>query len=83
MKNAPKKSTKRYEKLEYLRKIYGYSQEDFATLIGTSKSNYSHKVNKNVPFKFEEEVLIIWEVLNKKAIQCGDKALTINDIFMP
>lgn len=72
---------KKFLKLEYLRKKYGFTQEDMAKFLGfAGKGTYSAKVNRRAPFTFDE-MMIIWSRLNDKAKNVGEPELTLNDIF--
>jgi hypothetical protein len=75
---------KKFLKLEYLRKKYGYSQDDMGAFLGYSGRNrrgtYSAKVNRRASFTFDE-MFIILNKLNEKAKKAGDPELTLNDIF--
>ena len=71
---------KKFLKLEFCRKKYGYSQKDMAVLLGLCSSSYSHKETGRVPFTFDE-MKAIWEAINKKAKKAGDLPLTVDDIF--
>lgn len=72
---------KKFFKLEYLRKKYGYNQEDMAKFLGfAGKGTYSAKVNRRAPFTFDEMIIIL-NKLNEKAKKAGDPELTLNDIF--
>jgi Predicted transcriptional regulators len=75
------KNRKKYLKLEYLRKKYGYKQSDMAILLGMCTSAYSHKENGFSPVTFDE-CLKIRDVLNKQAKKAGDATLTLEDIFL-
>lgn len=75
------KKPKKFFKLEYLRKKYGYTQTEMASLIGVKQSGYSHKVNKTTTITFDE-MMIILTALNKKAEKSGDPALKLDDIFL-
>lgn len=76
----PKSKRETFYKLEFLRKKYGYTQEQFASFLGLKKTSYSHKINGRSPFKFVE-MQIIKAAINKKAEKNGDPLLTIDDIF--
>lgn len=71
---------KKFLKLEFCRKKYGYAQADMAVLLGVCTSSYSHKETGRVPFTFDE-MKVIWEALNKKAKKAGDTYLSVDDIF--
>lgn len=68
-------------KLEYLRRKYGYSQEEMAEILGVNKSTYCQKANGRQSFKIDE-MMIIMIALNKKAKKNGESVLTLNDIFL-
>ena len=72
---------KKFFKLEYYRKKYGITRVQMASLIGLSVSSYAFKVNRKVPFTFDE-VVIIAKAINDKAIKSCDKALTLDEIFL-
>ena len=78
-----KKSTKsnRFLKLKYYREMYGYSQKDFADLLRKSISSYSHKETRRTPFDYDEMILIYQEI-NRAAKKSGDAPLTLDDIFL-
>lgn len=78
-----KKSTKRdwFLKLKYYRELYGYSQKDFADLLRKSVSSYSHKETRRTPFDYDEMILIYQE-LNRAAKKAGDNPLTLDEIFL-
>lgn len=73
---------KKFLKLEFYRKKYGYSQKDMSVLLGLCSSSYSHKETGRVPFNYDE-MITIYEAFNKKAKKAGDLHLTLNDIFLP
>lgn len=75
------KNRKKYLKLEYYRKKYGYKQSDMAVLIGKKTSSYSHKVCGLTPFSFDE-IKLIYTALNKAAKKAGDNPLTLDEIFL-
>lgn len=75
------KNRKKYLKLEYYRKKYGYKQSDMAILIGLCTSSYSHKVNGLSKFTFDE-IMLLHGVLNKAAKKAGDNPLTLDEIFL-
>jgi hypothetical protein len=73
-------------KLEYYRKKYGFTQEQFGKLIGLKASaattGYSSRVNRRSPLKFDE-MCIITAAINKAAAKAGDPLLTMDEIFLP
>jgi DNA-binding XRE family transcriptional regulator len=75
-----KGAKEKFIKLEYLRKKYGFSQEQMALFLGIKATSYSQKVNRRIPLKYDEMV-IITDALNKKAARAGDSKLTMDDIF--
>lgn len=75
------KNRKKYLKLQYYRKKYGYRQQDMAILLGVCTSSYSHKENGLSAFTFDE-TKSIHTVLNKKAKKAGDPYLSIDEIFL-
>lgn len=78
---ALSKNRKKYLKLQYYRKKYGYIQSDVAVLLGISTSAYSHKENGLSAFTFDE-IKLIHSVINKKATKSGDALLTLEEIFL-
>ena len=78
-----KKTTKsnRFLKLKYYREMYGYSQIDFADLLRKTVSSYSHKETRRTPFDYNEMILIYQE-LNRAAKKAGDAPITLDDIFL-
>lgn len=77
----PDTRRKTFIKLEYLRKKYGFTQEQFASFLGLkNKSSYSAKVNGRSPFTYYD-MNIIKAALNKRAEKEGDELLTIDKIF--
>jgi len=75
------KKPKKFFKLEYLRKKYGFTQSEMASLLGVKQSSYSHKVNKTTSTTYDEMIIIL-TALNKKAVKAGDPLLTLDDIFL-
>jgi DNA-binding XRE family transcriptional regulator len=67
-------------KLEYLRKKYGYSQDEMSDILGINKATYVRKVSRNLIFNFDEMVIIML-ALNKRAEKAGDSILSLDDIF--
>ena len=57
------------------RRYYGYTQQDFATLIGKDRKTYCLKEKGRINFS-PQEMLIIRDELRK-----FDKTLTIDQIF--
>lgn len=57
------------------RRYYGYTQQDFATLIGKDRKTYCLKENGRINFS-PQEMLIIRNELRK-----FDNTLTIDQIF--
>jgi hypothetical protein len=80
--------TKQYKflKLEYYRKKYGFTQQDFGKLIGlkptAASTGYSSRVNRRSPLRYDE-MIILMSVLNKKAEKAGDPLLSMDEIFLP
>lgn len=73
-------------KLEYYRKKYGFTQEQFGKLIGLKASaastGYSSRINRRSPMRLDE-MQIITAALNKSAAKAGDPLLTMDEIFLP
>ncbi|SEV81546.1 helix-turn-helix domain-containing protein [[Clostridium] fimetarium] len=72
---------KKFFKLEYYRKKYKITRVQIASLIGLSVSSYSHRVNHRVPFMFDE-IMIIMNTFNAKALKQGDKIITFEEMFI-
>lgn len=74
-------SVKKFLKLEYYRKKYGFLQSDMAEVIDTCLSNYANKENGKTPF-FDDEMIKIKMALNERAAIKGDKILSLDEIFL-
>jgi len=71
---------KTFLKLEYYRKKYKITRVQMASLIALSVSSYSHRINRRVPFTFDD-IMIIMKTLNTKALKQDDKIITFEDLF--
>jgi len=69
-------------KLKYWRGRLGLKQEDLATLLGYTVSNYCLKENGNTEIK-RGEMLKIQKALNDQLKKAGQDPLTLDDIFLP
>lgn len=75
------KKVDKFHKLEYFRKMYGLTQKDMAKLLGVCESSYNHKINRVTPFS-HDEMMTIYNELNKRAKKLGDNCITLDDIFL-
>jgi DNA-binding XRE family transcriptional regulator len=74
-------SVKKFLKLEYYRKKYGFKPEDMAAVIGKCLSSYVRKESGLTPF-YDDEMVKIRFAINEKAMECGDPAVTLDEIFL-
>lgn len=72
---------KKFEKLKKLRRGYKITQLDMALKLDMCLSNYAKKENGLIPFSFDETE-DIYKILNEKASEAGDRALTLDEIFL-
>lgn len=75
------KKCKKFSSLKALRIKYDLQQKQMGPLLGVNPSSYSSKENGRSPFNYNE-IMIIYDILNKCAARNGDKTLAFEDIFM-
>jgi DNA-binding XRE family transcriptional regulator len=74
-------SAKKFLMLEHYRKKYGFTQVDMAEVIKKCLSTYSKKESGSLPF-YDDEMILIRQAVNERAVKKGDKTLTLDEIFL-
>jgi len=77
MKDRQTVKKKKYLEIEYYRKKYLFTQEDFGKLLGVKENTYSHKETGISDFR-TDELVKIHEAINKAAKKAGDPPVTMD-----
>ena len=76
-----KKKDKRLLKVEFYRKKYGFTQNEFAEILGIKQASYSAKVSGKTAFTLDQ-TKALQSVLNKKAMVEDGIFLSLDEIFL-
>ncbi len=76
------KTEKKLHKLRYWREVLGLKQDDMATLLGCTTSNYCIKEAGKTEIK-RSEMLLVQKTFNTMRAKARESALTLDDIFLP
>lgn len=71
---------KKFLEIEYYRKKYLFTQENFATLLGITVGTYSHKETGRIPL-MTDELLLIHGAINMAAKKAGESLVTVDDLL--